>query len=756
YVVIRYINGNADRCGYTPEDDAAVSLGEKKLVFSADVNENAPKIMFLLNANRRDVEYEFERLDPADGTVLYSTGRIPENYYYAYENGLYRIHIYATDGSGEERIYYTKPQGIDVQPPRMQEPLFLHTGEGKPDKNGVLRYGSGQIKVKGAYDIENELHPKPYMFDYPNGVWQESNMLDARKGDYLIAIRDRAGNVKTEQVSIHDIDTDPPVTTFEEEDEDAAVNGYKRSVSLKVNAEDDTNIPENYISLDGDDWLSGDTVEISENGIYDIYTRDVFDHVSQNSIEIGNIDREPPEFSCNMEHISRGGGFSSKEILHVTAYDEKAGVFGDAYSFDKGETWGSDKILVISENGTYTVCVRDALGNTSDVRTVRVTDIDNKRPKIINAVAERENTSGKFAASSRITVTASDEESGLSGEAFFFEAEGRWKSENTYKAKRNGVYHFRVRDRVGNVESSYYTVENIDPDAPECVVRGNPESLTMSKVRLKVDINDRISGIRDICMADARAGIKKLLKEYPCDSEGAGKSEDSLDVDITSNGEYIFYVTDMCGNERKESVTVTKIIKPKKPVKNGEPSDEEEKGTGGEGGSGKKPVKEKTEPQNETVVIGSENKKTEKKSSSQTGIVVRNSSVSEEKAEEDTKNEVSKNRVSRGGDDDAGIFEEKEDPFADGLTDAYEGSDFSTDVFESDEDEYLAENGPRELEMLPNPDEIETGEEKKPMGGVIAVTVVLMIAGLSALTVFLLSKKGLIDLSGILGNKGEE
>ena len=90
-----------------------------------------------------------------------------------------------------------------------------------------------------------------------------------------------------------------------------------------------------------------------------------------------------------------------------------------------------------------------------------------------------------------------------------------------------------------------------------------------------------------------------------------------------------------------------------------------------------------------------------------------------------------------------------------GLTDAYEGDDFSTDIFESEKEEYFAENSPHELEMIPNPDRIETTEAKPSKAGTIAATVVLMVTGLSALTIFLLVKKGLITIPDIFGKKAE-
>ena len=740
-----YLNDNADPYGYDPSEDAQVPYPDKRYIAFPDATESAPKIRFVAKSNRENAEFEFERLNRSSGSVEYTTGRIAENYYVCEEIGNYRIHVYATDGSGEERIYYTDAHGLDKNPPRVVKVDFCFVGEVKNDWNGYLQYGDGVVTIRGAEDPESGLPEKPYMIGYPDGEWQASNEFRVRTGSYTVAARDRTGNVWTGSVQVLSIDIDPPITTFAQGDTPSS-NGYRRTVSMLVIADDATNIPQDYISLDGQNWLTGDCVEISENGVYEVWTRDVFGHVSQNTIEVTNIDREEPHCSWNIEHVSRGGGFSKEEILHVIAFDEKAGLGEDPYSFDGGNTWVSENSLAISENGIYLLRVRDAVGNESDDTAIEVADIDNKRPQIKGISENRMNTSGIYAGSSVITVEAGDDESGLADEPVYFEENGCWSRDRTLTVSRNGIFGVKVKDRVGNIQSSSIKIENIDPAAPEVKITGNPENLTMSKITLTVSAKDQDSGLKSIYISDARAGKKMLLKEYTCDSDGAGEHEDSADVEITSNSEYLFYVTDMCGNEQRESVTVTKITNPKTPSRPEDPGDEDEGGGGSGGYTGGS--------RSETVEIGKKSAAgTSGKVKNETGITVKNSSVSENSRTEALESTVSSNRYSRNNDTGTGVFEEEE---TGGLTDAYEGGDFSTDVFESEEEEYFAENSPKELEMIPNPDEIETGSKEGSNAGTIAATVVLMVLALSALTVFLLVKKGLITLPDIFGkNTGQ-
>ncbi len=755
-----YSSANPDTYAYLPEEDARIPYTGKEYVYFSGAGGFAPKIRFVVTANRSDVEYEFERLQRFSGEVEFTTGRIAENYYICRNVGNYRIHIYATDGSGDERIYYTHAYGMDRNEPVIESVTFSYVGEPIRDKDNRQMYGAGKVTIVGANDWETGLHEKPYMFDYPNGEWVEGNELPVRSGNYYVATRDKVGNVRTDYVRIYFVDAEPPLTTFVEEDT-LLVNGFRRSADMRAVADDETGIPEDYLSLDGENWLSGDTIVISENGVYDVYTRDVFGHVSQNTLEVTNIDKEPPHCSYNIEHISRGGGYSGEERLHVIAVDDKAGLDADAYSYDGGGTWVGEDSMTISENGTYTVRVRDALGNESDDTLIEVSDIDNKRPEIIGISENRMKISGIYAAASKITVEARDDESGLAEEAVFFDERGVWSRDKSLTVSKNGIVNVRVRDRVGNTESSSIKIENIDGTAPECVIRGNPENLTMSKINLTLEVKDPLSGVKSVYMSDARVGVKTLLKEYPCDTDGAGEHDDTIDVEITSNGEYLFYVTDMCGNEKREGVTVTKIIKSKTPSKPEDPADPDE-GRGGEGGSGgggsgRNPGGTGGGPGNDTVVIGAgDSGKTGKNTKTGTGITVRNGSVSEDKSSGDSKLEVSGNRHSRNNDPEGAAFEGNGGISGNELTDAYPDDDFSTDIFESEEDEYYAANSPQELEMIPNPDEIETTEKKPSKAGTIAVTVVLMVVFLSALTVFLLVKKGLITLPDILQKPSDE
>ncbi len=740
-----YTCDTAAEYAYTPEENERSRYLTKRLLPFEDISEQAAKIKFIVKADMDNVKYAFERM----GTNVYdeveSTGLTDNNFYICNTNGIYRIRVYS-EISGKETMVYLKSEGMDHTSPKIDRAQVQNSGEPHYDKDGHKRYGWGNIIIIG-HDNETALHEKPLMLDYPRGVWISGNTIAQPPGGvHWVAIRDVAGNYALINIDTTNMDPDPPFTVLSEDTENP-VNRYGLRSTVYIDAVDKTGTPDEYISRDGENWNAENSFTVTENGTYDVYTRDVFGHVSKNSIEINSIDKECPQYSYTIEHDSRAAGYSKSQTLIVDAVDEKSGVTGKAYSYDGKKTWVEEGRLKISQNCLIKLCVRDGLKNEGPLTELSINDIDSVKPVITAASENRIKKAGIYASRSELIVEAKDEESGLPPDHVFFEKKGRWTIDNKLQVSQNGVYPFRVRDKVGNITASSIKVENLDPDPPECSIGGNPTSLTLSRVTLELDIADRLSGIKDIYMADARTGIKKLLKEYKSDKDGLGASIDRLEADITANGEYIFYIRDMCGNEKEEHVTVTRIVKPTVPEKKKEEEENEK-------GEEAKPSKdEKSESSSETVIIGAKASKTGSVKKEESSITVKGQTLSEGRTLREDEKTVSESRISRVNESGADVFEDKESISGNLLSDGDYDADYSTDLFENNAEENFSENGPKELELLPNPDEIDTGEKKKSNTAVIAATLLAIVVSLGALTVFLLVKKGLISLPDLKGSK---
>ncbi len=743
-----YTCDTAAEYAYTPEENESNMNNTKRMLPFENITEQVAKIKFIAKADMDNVKYVFERMDSNACDVVESTGLTDNNFYNCTTYGIYRIRV-CSETSGKESMVYLKSEGLDHTRPKVDKAQFLTSGDPHYSKDGQKRFGWGKIIII-AHDNETRLHDKPMMLDYPNGVWVSGNSLaQPSAAVHVVAIRDVAGNCSIVYSDTSDMDPDPPYTILSEDTENP-VNRYGLRSTVYIDAVDETGTPDAYISRDGENWNAQTSFTVTQNGTYDVYTRDVFGHVSKNSIEIKSIDRECPRYSYTIEHDSRASGYSKSQTLIVDAVDEKSGVTGKAYSYDGKKTWVEEGRLKISQNCLIKLCVRDGLNNEGPVTEISINDIDSVKPVITRASENRIKEAGIYASRSELIVEAEDEGSGLPPDHVFFENKGRWTIDNKLQVNQNGIYSFRVRDKVGNISGSSIKVENLDPDPPECNIEGNPTSLTLSKVTLELDIADRLSGIKDVYMADARTGIRKLLKEYKPDKEGLGAGSDRLEAGITANGEYVFYIRDMCGNEKEEHVTVTRIVKPTVPEKKKEEEENEKR-------EDTRPSKEeKSEGSSETVIIGSKASRTGSVKKEESSITVKGQTVSEGRTFRETEKTVSESRLSRVNESGADVFEDEESISENLLSGGDYDDDYSTDLFENSPEENFSENGPKELELLPNPDEIDTGEKKRSNAAVIAATLLAIVVSLGGLTVFLLVKKGLISLPDLKGGKDSD
>jgi hypothetical protein len=129
-----------------------------------------------------------------------------------------------------------------------------------------------------------------------------------------------------------------------------------------------------------------------------------------------------------------------------------------ATPLDFGNGFGSATSMEVSENGTYTVTLTDANGNTiSD--SITISCIDKTAPTISSLSKSTEEWIEEG-----LTVTCvAEDESGLAKEAYSFNG-GAYSSTNSWFVKSNGTYTVSVKDAAGNVTSKTITIGNIGRD----------------------------------------------------------------------------------------------------------------------------------------------------------------------------------------------------------------------------------------------------------------------------------------------------
>lgn len=127
------------------------------------------------------------------------------------------------------------------------------------------------------------------------------------------------------------------------------------------------------------------TAEIDKNGIWTAYVKDESGNIASKEQEIVVVDDQPPKIKL---HLENQNGWCKENQIYVSAEDalplqyrylcEKTGE-------DSGWIDGSSKS--IRENGTWTIQVKDSMGNMAE-QTITVDNIDIQAP-VIRSITEK-------------------------------------------------------------------------------------------------------------------------------------------------------------------------------------------------------------------------------------------------------------------------------------------------------------------------------------------------------------------------------
>lgn len=233
----------------------------------------------------------------------------------------------------------------------------------------------------------------------------------------------------------------------------------KNNVTLTVTATDDVygvSGIAGYSFDNGSTWQTSKSKAFSANKTVYIKVKDKRGNISAaKTVKITKIDKTAPTIS--KVELNPTDWTNGNVTVTVTASDAGSGLATNAYSFNNGSTWQSANFKEYTENTSeINIKVRDALGNiaTYSGNPVQISNIDKTAPV---ASAESEVTS----ASTKITITASDELSGLHSTAYSFD-EGDWQATNVYLTEPCETIAIKVRDKANNIKEFEYTPPTID------------------------------------------------------------------------------------------------------------------------------------------------------------------------------------------------------------------------------------------------------------------------------------------------------
>lgn len=106
------------------------------------------------------------------------------------------------------------------------------------------------------------------------------------------------------------------------------------------------------------------TTEITENGKYYIWIRDIAGNTVSRDIQIDKVDNTPPQIAYTINKDTLSSGYVT---INVTAEDNQSGLYDSPFSWDQ-RTWSQENSTrTVKENGRYKVYAEDNLGNVGEL-----------------------------------------------------------------------------------------------------------------------------------------------------------------------------------------------------------------------------------------------------------------------------------------------------------------------------------------------------------------------------------------------------
>lgn len=284
---------------------------------------------------------------------------------------------------------------------------------------------------------------------------------------------------------------------------------------------------------------------VKDNGNVTLSVRDTLGNVREVILPVSNIDRIAPviqSIQCTE------GENLPKSVITVTAQDLQndgstgCGLHEQAYSWDAGKTWQSENAYEVVKNGTYTVWVRDKLGNTETAQ-ITVENVDSYGPEILYENRPAVWTNGNVT----LVIAATDKNAdgsagiGLNEAPFSWDGGKSWNGDTSYIMSANGSKTVWARDAHGNITKQKIEVNNIDKNAPNVTLYAHED---------KQSEKNAMQFVLTAAASDAESGL--AAKAYSWDGGANWTNEDTLQVSAT--GTYNVLVRDECGNTASAAI----------------------------------------------------------------------------------------------------------------------------------------------------------------------------------------------------------
>lgn len=422
---------------------------------------------------------------------------------------------------------------------------------------------NGNVKLKLALDSTADLADAPYKWTGQSAYGTNNEFIVSVNGTYSVTVKDKYGNeITSSEVTVSNIDKAIPTLTFS-----ANENGNKLlftatdafSKMQKITVEGGSYTDETTIKDANGSLLYG-TLAISwrvpiSNTTYTIRAYDNAGNVKEQEITVGivttdNTNLTPANLLSSITRYPTG--WTNGDVTLTLALSNTTDLAENPYSWDDGDTWGTTRTHTCTENGSYTVKVKDMYGNIITSNPYVVSYIDKTAPSITATANDKQNIVTVMVGDSdsrlqKITVTP---DGGTEETIADFSAVNLTSATENYSVPSNNTYTFKVYDKAGNVSSRDVEITGAETDNEELTadvlasrIIKNPSAWTNGTVKLKLALN-------------STAG----LAAAPYKWTGQEDFNESNEFTVSVNGTYTVIVKDAYGNEIESGEVVVNNI----------------------------------------------------------------------------------------------------------------------------------------------------------------------------------------------------
>ena len=334
------------------------------------------------------------------------------------------------------------------------------------------------LTVSGT-DSLSGLASSPYSWtDSTSGFSTTATSTKTSNGTYTAYVKDNAGNVKSCDYTITNIDKTNPTCSLEVTSGTAGSNGWYTSDSVTVTA---TFSDTGGSSVASKGTTTSSTASYNGETTYTISSNTtgttIYCYVKDSAGNTGSNSKTIKKDNGSGVTCSPTGGNSSwlkttqvsygyKATGSVSGCAEYTGSTETISSSCEYSTWvsiGSNSIMKTHDDGPKYLTANSGARIKCDAHTFNIY-ADNEKPTCSISANTTSLTNGNVT----LTVTGTDGSgSGLNTNPYSWDG-STYNSTRTKTVSSNGTYKAYVKDAVGNVGECSYTVSNIDKTAPTC------------------------------------------------------------------------------------------------------------------------------------------------------------------------------------------------------------------------------------------------------------------------------------------------